>query len=81
MIRKKEFVHFLSVFESGEMGLEIGDIHLYYHVNENELQVISEFKVSLFYDKYYNDSVSELTMNLVSGTTEFKEMLALFQIS
>jgi hypothetical protein len=78
MINKQEFIHFISVVESGEMGLEIGDIHLYYFIVNNQLQIISEFRPGEFYDRYYSDSMSVLTMDIAEDTTDIKEILAVF---
>lgn len=80
MIETKDFTYFLTVFESGEMGLEIGETHLYYHINTSRLQVLSEFRAGKDYKRHYLDAMSVHTKELKDSTANIKDVLRAFLI-
>ncbi|MBJ6119012.1 hypothetical protein JAO76_12465 [Pontibacter sp. BT310] len=80
MIESKDFTYFLTVFESGEMGLEIGETRLYYNIDGGQLKVLSEFRAGEYYKRHYPDAMSVHTMNLRDSTATIKNILGDFII-
>jgi hypothetical protein len=78
MLESNDFIHLLSYFEAGEMGLELGDTHLHYCLYDDRVQVVREFRVAKDYSGYYTDEMSMYTLLFKNAANEANVALAAF---